>query len=106
MQQIGSDVPFLRSRKKWPHGMGKTGPFVKHTLILHLALAGASLCGFVSEDLVMWGMLSWPPGAKAILSGLGRQPSVSPIDQNAIPPAPLTDSERFNKTLLKRRGTS
>jgi hypothetical protein len=79
--------------------MGKTGPFVKHTLILHLAPEGASLCGFVSEDLVTWGMLSWPPAAKAILSGLGRQPSVSPIDRNAIRPAPLTDSERFTSAI-------
>lgn len=45
MQQIGSDVPFLE----------KTGPFVKHTLILYLAPAGASLCGFVSDDLVTLG---------------------------------------------------
>ena len=108
MQQIGSDVPFLRSRKKWSHRMGKTGPFVKHTLILYLASAGAGLCGFVIEDLVTWGMLSWPPGAKAILSGLGRQPSVSPIDRNAT--ACSADGQRAvhqrNKTLLKRRGTS
>jgi hypothetical protein len=27
------------------------------------------LCGFVREDLVRWGMLSWPPGAEAMTSG-------------------------------------
>src|ERR1700692_2267566 len=74
---------------------GKNRPFCKTHFDSTFSPGGCQFVRIREGRLGHIGMLSWPPGAKANLSGLGRQPSVSPIDRNAIRPAPLTDSERF-----------